>query len=46
MEPELVLPVHYNTFEALTTDSRAFAADVAEAGVPVVLSETWASPVS
>jgi L-ascorbate metabolism protein UlaG (beta-lactamase superfamily) len=46
MEPELVLPVHYNTFEALTTDSRAFAADVAEAGVPVVLSETWTSRVS
>jgi L-ascorbate metabolism protein UlaG (beta-lactamase superfamily) len=41
MGPELVLPVHYNTFDALTTDSRAFAADVAEAGVPVALSEGW-----
>ncbi|WP_276260870.1 MBL fold metallo-hydrolase [Haloglomus litoreum] len=41
MDPDLVLPVHYNTFEALRTDSRAFAADVAEAGVPVVLSEAW-----
>jgi L-ascorbate metabolism protein UlaG (beta-lactamase superfamily) len=41
LEPDLVLPVHYDTFEALTTDSRAFAADVAESGVPVVLSEGW-----
>ncbi|MFB6207546.1 MAG: MBL fold metallo-hydrolase [Haloglomus sp.] len=41
MDPGLVLPVHYNTFDALTTDSRAFAADVAEAGVPVVLAEPW-----
>jgi len=41
MEPELVLPIHYDTFPALETDSRAFAADVAAAGVPVVLSESW-----
>jgi L-ascorbate metabolism protein UlaG (beta-lactamase superfamily) len=41
MEPNLVLPVHYDTFPALETDSRAFAADVASRGVPVVLSEDW-----
>ncbi|PSQ48138.1 hydrolase, partial [Halobacteriales archaeon SW_6_65_15] len=39
MDPDLVLPVHYNTFEALETDSGAFAADVAGRGVPVVLDE-------
>ncbi|MDG5777327.1 MBL fold metallo-hydrolase [Haloarculaceae archaeon H-GB1-1] len=40
MEPRLVLPVHYNTFSTLNADSEAFAADVARAGVPVVLDET------
>jgi len=39
IEPNLVMPVHYNTFSTLSTDSRAFAADVAAAGVPVVLDE-------
>lgn len=39
MDPDLVLPVHYNTFEALEADSGAFAADVARRGVPVVLDE-------
>ncbi|WP_137287086.1 MBL fold metallo-hydrolase [Halorussus salinisoli] len=39
MGPDLVLPIHYNTFEALETDSGAFAADVAKRGVPVVLDE-------
>jgi len=39
MEPELVVPVHYNTFSTLETDSREFAADVAGAGVPVALDE-------
>jgi len=39
MEPELVVPIHYNTFDALETDSRAFAADVAERGVPVALDD-------
>ena len=38
-EPGLVVPVHYNTFEALETDSGAFAADVAARGVPVALDE-------
>lgn len=39
IEPDLVVPIHYNTFEALETDSRAFAADVAAAGIPVALDE-------
>jgi L-ascorbate metabolism protein UlaG (beta-lactamase superfamily) len=37
IDPDLVLPIHYNTFEALETDERGFAADVAGRGVPVVL---------
>jgi L-ascorbate metabolism protein UlaG (beta-lactamase superfamily) len=41
LDPDLTLPVHYDTFPALEADSRAFAADVAARGVPVVLSETW-----
>ena len=40
MDPDLVLPIHYNTFSTLEAGSRAFAADVAEAGVPVVLDES------
>ncbi|MFC5973105.1 MBL fold metallo-hydrolase [Halomarina salina] len=40
LDPDLVLPIHYNTFDALETDSGAFAADVASRGVPVVLDET------
>ena len=39
MDPDLVLPVHYNTVEFLSADSAAFAADVAGRGVPVVLDE-------
>ncbi len=39
MDPDLVLPVHYNTLEFLEADSAAFAADVAGRGVPVVLDE-------
>ncbi|MFC4552728.1 MULTISPECIES: MBL fold metallo-hydrolase [Halorussus] len=39
MDPDLVLPIHYDTFEALETDSAAFASDVASRGVPVVLDE-------
>ena len=37
MDPDLVLPIHYNTFESLRGDDEAFAADVASRGVPVVL---------
>lgn len=40
LAPRLTLPIHYNTFGALQTDSRAFAADVAGAGVPVALDES------
>ncbi|MFB6170530.1 MAG: MBL fold metallo-hydrolase [Haloarculaceae archaeon] len=39
MDPELVLPIHYGTFEALAADSGEFAKDVAKRGVPVVLDE-------
>lgn len=39
LDPDLVLPIHYGTFSALEADSGAFAADVAERGVPVVLDE-------
>lgn len=39
MGPDLVLPMHYNTFEALEADSAAFAEDVAKRGLPVVLDE-------
>jgi L-ascorbate metabolism protein UlaG (beta-lactamase superfamily) len=39
LDPDLVLPIHYNTFEALQADSGSFAADVAGRGVPVVLDE-------
>ena len=39
IDPRLVMPVHYNTFSNLEADSREFAADVAEAGIPVVLDE-------
>jgi L-ascorbate metabolism protein UlaG (beta-lactamase superfamily) len=39
MDPELVVPVHYNTFGALETDSAAFRADLEAAGVPIELDE-------
>lgn len=39
MDPDLVLPVHYDTFDLLAADSGAFARDVARRGVPVVLDE-------
>jgi len=40
MDPDLVVPVHYDTFPTLAADSRSFAADVASAGVPVALDES------
>ncbi|MXV60944.1 MBL fold metallo-hydrolase [Natronorubrum sp. JWXQ-INN-674] len=40
IDPDLVLPIHYNTFPDLEADSRAFAADVAASGVPVALDES------
>jgi len=39
IRPDLVLPVHYNTFEALETDEEAFVVDVARRSVPVALDE-------
>ncbi len=39
IRPDLVLPIHYNTFEALETDEEAFVLDVARRSVPVVLDE-------
>jgi L-ascorbate metabolism protein UlaG (beta-lactamase superfamily) len=44
LDPDLVLPVHYNTIDSLRADSRAFAADVAARGVPVVLDERGDDP--
>ena len=37
VEPELVLPEHYDTFEAIETDAAAFADDLADDGVRVEL---------
>ncbi|WP_336003166.1 MBL fold metallo-hydrolase [Halorientalis halophila] len=39
MDPELVLPIHYDTFAAIETDAEAFAADLEGRGVPVALDE-------
>ncbi|MFB1062408.1 MBL fold metallo-hydrolase [Natrinema sp. H-ect4] len=39
LEPDLVLPVHYDTFAAIEIDADAFVVDVAHRGVPVVLDE-------
>ncbi|APW99641.1 hypothetical protein CHINAEXTREME_18515 [Halobiforma lacisalsi AJ5] len=37
VEPELVLPVHYDTFDPIETDPEAFASDVEDAGIRVEL---------
>jgi len=37
VDPELVLPVHYDTFEAIETDAEAFAEEVDGAGISVEL---------
>lgn len=37
LEPDLVVPIHYNTIEILETDDEAFAADVASRSIPVAL---------
>lgn len=39
MDPDLVVPVHYNTFEGIETDSDAFAAELEQRGVSVELDE-------
>lgn len=40
MQPDLVVPVHYDTFELLMADDDAFAADVASRSIPVALDHT------
>lgn len=40
LNPELVVPIHYNTFPALEADGRRFAADVAEHAIPVALDQS------
>jgi L-ascorbate metabolism protein UlaG (beta-lactamase superfamily) len=37
VDPELVLPVHYDTFEPIETDAEAFAEDVESRGIDVEL---------
>ncbi len=37
MDPGLVVPIHYDTFDALETDEEAFVVDVARRGIPVAL---------
>jgi L-ascorbate metabolism protein UlaG (beta-lactamase superfamily) len=39
LDPDLVVPIHYNTFEGIEADSGAFAADLRERGVSVALDE-------
>ncbi|EJN61196.1 MBL fold metallo-hydrolase [Halogranum rubrum] len=43
LDPDLVLPIHYNTIELLETDEEAFVTDVAKRGIPVVLDERSAN---
>lgn len=40
MEPDLVVPVHYNTFAEIEADSTAFATALEERGVAVALDES------
>jgi len=35
LDPELVVPIHYDTFEAIEADAEAFAADLEERGLDV-----------
>ncbi|MES3161375.1 MAG: MBL fold metallo-hydrolase, partial [Halorubrum sp.] len=37
MNPEIVVPIHYDTFPALAADGEAFAGDVASRSIPVAL---------
>jgi len=41
LDPDLVVPIHYNTFPALGADSAAFAGGVAGRSIPVALDEGW-----
>ena len=40
LDPDLTLPIHYNTFEALEAESDAFAVDLAKRGLPIALDES------
>jgi len=35
LDPDLVLPVHYGTFEAIETDAEAFAEELEDDGIRV-----------
>lgn len=35
LDPRVVVPVHYDTFEAIEADAEAFAADLEDRGIPV-----------
>jgi len=37
MDPDLVVPVHYDAFPAIEADAEVFAADVAGRGIPVAI---------
>lgn len=37
MDPDLVVPIHYDTFDTLAADGEAFAGDVAARSIPVAL---------
>ncbi|GAB3023410.1 CARDB domain-containing protein [Natronobiforma cellulositropha] len=39
LEPELVIPIHYDTFEAIEADPAAFAAELADDDVTVVVTD-------
>ncbi|WP_247728567.1 MBL fold metallo-hydrolase [Halovivax limisalsi] len=39
IQPDLVVPVHYDTFDAIETDAVAFLTDVGTSGIPVALDD-------
>ncbi|MFC7203523.1 MBL fold metallo-hydrolase [Haloferax namakaokahaiae] len=39
LDPDLVLPIHYDTIPILEADDEAFVCDVAKRGIPVVLDD-------
>ncbi|MFC7129404.1 MBL fold metallo-hydrolase [Haloferax chudinovii] len=39
LDPDLVLPIHYDTIPLLETDPDAFVVDVANRGIPVVIDD-------
>ncbi|WP_418282175.1 MBL fold metallo-hydrolase [Halorubrum sp. DTA98] len=43
MGPDLVVPIHYDTFATLEADGEAFAGDVASRSIPVALDERSAN---